>query len=159
MNEHWFPVVGGCGLQACHINATLGWFPWTPSEPYATCMGTYSCGAWSPDDHLPLHPNQCAKFTSAIAPTSVNFLWVYCHMVAPKPEQVHVVMIPCHDQTSRFCLHPKPRGRDDCWCFLCNSTNVRNCQCSTSPRVSSRYLICLIPSEALTISCLRWKHK
>jgi hypothetical protein len=30
---------------------------------------------------------------------------------------------------------------DNCWCLLCSSASARNCQCSTSPRVFSRYHI------------------
>jgi hypothetical protein len=35
-------------------------------------------------------------------------------------------------------LHFPPNG---CWCFLCSSANVQNCQCTTSPGVFSRYHI------------------
>jgi hypothetical protein len=42
-----------------------------------------------------------------------------------------------------------------CWCFLFNSTSAQNYQCSTSPRVSTRYRIYLITREAVTLPCLR----
>jgi hypothetical protein len=46
-----------------------------------------------------------------------------------------------------------------CWCFLFNSTSAQNYQCSTSPRVSTRYRIYLITREAVTLPCLRRIHE
>jgi hypothetical protein len=42
-----------------------------------------------------------------------------------------------------------------CWCFLCSSASAWNCQCSTSPGVSSRYYIYIFPREEGSLSCLR----
>jgi hypothetical protein len=46
-------------------------------------------------------------------------------------------------------------GIEYCSHFLCCSTNARNYQCSTSPRVFSRYHIYIFPREEVPLSCLR----
>jgi hypothetical protein len=42
-----------------------------------------------------------------------------------------------------------------CWHFICSSTSALNYQCSTSPRVFSRYHIYIFPREEGSLSCLR----
>jgi hypothetical protein len=47
------------------------------------------------------------------------------------------------------------RVRNACWRFVCNSVSTRNCQCSTSLGVFSRYCIYIFLRKEWSLSCLR----
>jgi hypothetical protein len=53
-----------------------------------------------------------------------------------------------HDDQLDIALHK-------CWHFLSSSASTRNCQCSTSPEVFSRYHIYIFPREEGSLSYLR----
>jgi hypothetical protein len=53
-----------------------------------------------------------------------------------------------------FLLHHR-QWAAMCWCFVCSSTSTKNCQCSTSLGVFSRYCIYIFSREEGSLSCLR----